>query len=195
VIANKTVRRRKPKTGRNVRGNSRDPNRGTWCTSEDIAAAVGPFDVDPFSNPRSHIVSTYRCMLEDGGDGFGDGKTPGMFRDGAKHTHGHPFSIATERTRVFLQPDYLFVQRALDHYAHTRWCALLRFDPRPDWFKRVWRRTRLCCVLWRCDFEPPPGVTAPGSTFPHALLYSNPDDVTEAVLRRSIAWKVNRNGT
>lgn len=170
----------------NVRGGSSDVLRGAWCTRREVADAVGPWMLDPFSNPRSHIVAGHRCMLEDGGDGFGDG-SPGMFRAG-----GDSFPMrATPDWRVWLQPPYAkgWVDRVLDHYGHTRFCALLRFDPRPPWFDRVYALASYVVLLKCSDFDAPPGVSDPGSTFPHALFYANPDDVTAAVLRLGFGWR------
>jgi hypothetical protein len=178
---------------RNVRGGNNDPARGSWCTEKRIAVAVGPRDLDPFSNPRSHIIAARTCMLENGGDGFGDGETPGSYKCGGEVPE---YGVADENTSTWFQPDYRkgFVMRAFNHYAHTRYTALLRFDPRPDWFKRVYAASELVCVLWECNFEPPPGVDDPGSTFPHALFYRYAADVTNEVLRMSISWRKKTNG-
>jgi hypothetical protein len=172
----------------NVRGGSRDPNRGTWCTPLAVANAIGSFNVDPFSNPRSHIDAAHACSLENGDDGFGNGSPGSYFR----RAHGH--DIATENTRVFLQPPYDIVDRVLSHYSHTRFCALLRFDPRTTWFRRLWKHTALCCVFWNIQFEPPPGVATSSNSFPHALFYANAADVTDEALRMTIAWRTNRHG-
>jgi hypothetical protein len=186
-----------PQTTRNVRGNSKDPARGTACTPLWLARAVGPWDLDPFSNPRSHIASAQRCMLEDGGDGFGDG-TRGSFRCGADGELQH----ATETTRVWGQPDYLFTLRAFRHYAHTRWCFLLRFDPRPEWFDLVHDAAEavaiprgtydLACerrLSSTFNFELADGLRASGNTFPHALYYRRFDDITPAVKRTCIVYR------
>lgn len=177
----------------NVRGNSNDPTRGSWCTPKEYAEAVGHFDLDPFSNPRSHIDSTWRCMLENGGDGFGDG-TPGSFIDGAFHG---PLLNAVAGSRVWLQPPYSkgFVDRAFKHYRHTRWTALLRFDPRPPWWQMVYDASELVAVV-EIEFEPPPGVkNAGGNSFPHALYYRHAGDVTPAVLRMAAAvWRKKSRG-
>lgn len=179
TIANKTARKV------NVRGGSKDPNRGTWCTPTHVAEAMGSFFLDPFSNPRSHIQSEERCMLEDGGDGFGDGCTPGSYRPS-----GCPERIARVQHSVFLQPPYEIVMRALKHYEHTRFTALLRFDPRTTWFQRLYRLSSLVCVFRKIEFEPPPGVDAGGgNSFPHALYYRDARDVTDAVLRITYAWR------
>lgn len=199
-------------TAVNVRGGSRDPNRGTWRTPLTVATAIGPFDLDPFSNPRSHIVSAIACMLERGDDGFGTRDSrfqePGSYfianSDGPDF-HEHPelhaalvpalgmrgrFHVAASATRTFLQPPYSIVLRALRHYLHTRWCALLRFDPRPEWFDVVYDASELVCVLREIEFEPPPGVPkGGGNSFPHALFYRRAEDVTPEVLAMSIAWR------
>jgi len=172
----------------NVRGGSNDPNRGKWCTPKPVAIAVGPFDLDPFSNPHSHIVSTHRCMLEDGGDGFGSGE-PGSYRTGKVFGH------ADASNTVWIQPPYEIVMRALKHYEHTRFTALLRFDPRTTWFRRLYRASALVAVFRGIEFEPPPGIeTGGGNSFPHALFYRDARDVTEAVLRLTYAWRTG-NGT
>lgn len=174
----------------NVRGGSRDKKRGAYCTPKPLAIAVGHRDLDPFSNPHSHILADAACMLERGDDGFGDG-TPGSYSIAGVGTFK-----ATEETTVWFQPDYRFVQRAFDHYQHTRWTCLLRFDPRTDWMKRIIRQSELVCVLWEIEFEPPPGVAAGGgNSFPHALYYRRADDVTDDVLKRCISWRTKRHGT
>lgn len=178
-----------------VRGASRDPNRGKWCTRKQVADAVGGFDLDPCSNPHSHIVSQRRCMLEDGGNGLDDPQRPGSWRDGDGGSRSPIRGIADERTRVWIQPSYGIVQAVLDHYLHTRFVALLRFDPRTDWFKRLWARTALCGVLWDASFEPPPGVKASSNTFPHALFFARIEDATPAALRLVIAWRTNNGPT
>lgn len=158
--------------------------RGGWCTSAPIAKAVGRFDVDPFSNERSVIEADAACMLERGDDGFGDG-TPGSYR-----INGIGLLRATAATRVWFQPDYAFVNRAFEHYAHTRWTALLRFDPRVrTWFHRIYRAAGLIVVLRKCEFTPPPNVPASSNPTIHSLYYANADDVTDAVLRLGYAWR------
>lgn len=170
-------------------GGSKDENRGAWCTKKKWADRLGPFDHDPFSNPRSHILSTTRCMLEDGGDGFGDGQLPGSFRCGLG-----PIQVATADTSTFIQPPYEIVMRAIAHYEHTRFCALLRFDPSTKWFLRLYRIVELIAVPVgeRFNFEPPLGVKASSSTNPHAFYYRRAADAPREVLRNCIAWKVNR---
>lgn len=52
-----------------------EEQRGAWCSPPEYTAAAvdkdGPFDVDPFTNPRSTLLARHKCMLERGDDGFG----------------------------------------------------------------------------------------------------------------------------
>lgn len=40
------------------------------CTPRDLALELGAFDLDPCSNPRSHVQAATRYMLEEGRDGL-----------------------------------------------------------------------------------------------------------------------------
>jgi hypothetical protein len=179
-------------TRANVKGGSGDEDRGAWCTSKDWAAAVGPWDLDPFSNPRSHIASVTRCMLEDGGDGLGADEQPGSWISGGVNpSHG----VADELARVWIQPPYELVAAAIAHYGHTRFCALLRWSPDVKaWFPELWKRTAVVCHPFgeRMEFEAPPGVDKSGDMpFPHALFYAHESDVTDAVRARCIVWRID----
>lgn len=171
----------------NVNGGSGDPLRGSYCTPKKWADLIGSWGLDPFSNPRSHIVSSRSCQLERGDNGLEPGP-PGTYRIG-----GRVFR-ATAATRVFIQPPYEIVHEAISHYGHTRFCALLRFDPSTDWFLRLRRLTKLFAVplAERFEFEPPPGVEASGNPYPHAFYFANPADATPELLRRCEAWTRNR---
>lgn len=179
----------KAKAKTNVLGGSKDLARGSWCTPKAWAERVGPFDLDPLSNPRSHIQATQSCQLERDEDGLWN--KPGDYlvadpQDRLRALVGH----AGADTRVWLQPPYELVLETIAHYGHTRFTALLRFDPSTEWFRRLYRLTSLVCVpRTRIDFEPPPGVKASSNPFPHALFYRCPDDATPAVLRACIAWR------
>lgn len=169
-----------------VRGGSDDPERGTWCTNPKLAKALGRFHVDPFSNPDSYIEADAACMLERGDDGFGKERVKRL-GEGWFFRSQFGYSRTYADTKVFIQPPYKrgFPMRAFRHYAHTRWVCLLRFDPRPEWFDLVLDACELYAVIRDPEarnFEPPPGVTAPGSTFPHALYYRHAEDVTDDVL-------------
>ena len=184
------MKAKKPKSA--VRGGSGDVARGTWCTPRVWAERVGPFDHDPFSNPRSHVVTATRSMLEDGGNGLLNREAPGSWRCGKTRVVG----CADAESRVWIQPPYELVLDAIAHYKHTRFCALLRFDPSTEWFRRLYRLTSLVCVpRSRIEFEPPPGVAGSANQpFPHALYYARAVDATPAVLRACISWRTG-NGT
>lgn len=135
-----------------------DEQRGAWCSPPEWCERVterGPFDLDPFTNPRSTLAVTRQCMLERGDDGFGlDMRAaPGahyvntarcQFCSGTGRrrevTASHcecsmcGYHVATAETRVWIQPDYGFVLEALAHYGHTRFVALLRLDTSTLWF-------------------------------------------------------------
>lgn len=181
------------KRSRNVRGKSGEKARGAFCTPLHVARAVGPFYLDPFSNPHSHIIAERVCMLEDGGDGFGGGRPgPGAYKCGGQFPL---YGTADENTKTWIQPDYSFVMRALLHYGHTRFVALLRFDPRTLWFKWLFARCEAIRPFWDIQFDPPPGVEVDGkgtNSFPHALFYKFADDVTDDVRGMTFGWKKSR---
>lgn len=184
----------------NVKGGSGEVDRGMWCTSKEWAVAVGAWDLDPFSNPRSHILSAARCMLEDGGDAFGGGKpgdSAGLYLTGNSHGVQPMSGRADELTRVWIQPPYELVAQAIAHYGHTRFCALLRWSPDVKaWFPELWRRTAVVCHPWceRMEFEPPPGVSSSGDMpYPHALYYAHEADVTDEVRARCLVWRINHD--
>lgn len=172
-----------------VSGGSGETDRGTWITAKRWADAVGRWDLDPFSNPRSHIVAEHRCMLEDGGDGLcplpdmDDAASAGAYRIASGEVH-----IAGAETRVWIQPPYEIVEDVIAHYGHTRFCALLRLDASTGWFARLWERTQVIALAkgTREFFEPPPGVKASGNPQPHAFFYADPRDVTPAIAESCI---------
>lgn len=176
----------------NVAGGSGEVDRGMWCTPKEIATAVGAWDLDPFSNPRSHIVAVHRCQLENSGDGFGDGSGPGSYR-----VANRAAEYAGPETRVWLQPPYerRFMLDVVDHYKHTRFCALLRWSPDTEWFARLWSHVRIVAFLRgeRLEFEPPPGLESSSNPYPHALYYADERDVTDEVRAMCIVWRVDHS--
>jgi hypothetical protein len=163
------------------------PDRGAWCTPKPIAQSVGSWDLDPFTNPRSLIRATDLCMLEDGGDGFGDRSAPGVYRVGRGKQ-----KVAGARTRVWLQPDYGYVLEAVQHYGHTQFCALLRLDPSTEWFDYLYARSELILIPKgdRIEFDPPPGVEASSNPYPHGLYYARAKDATEQIRELCYEWRV-----
>lgn len=183
-------------TTANVHGGSGERRRGSYCTPRKWALAVGPWDLDPFSNPHSHIAAERRCMLENGGDGLVDQEQPGSWREGGDHPPGvASHGVAGADTRVWIQPDYRIVLKAIAHYGHARFCALLRFAPDTRWFRAMWPRVAVIAVpMERIPFETPDGIEIAGADegedagapFPHVLYYSDPRDVTEEIARLCI---------
>jgi hypothetical protein len=158
---------------------------GSWCTPKWLADMIGTFDLDPCSNPRSHVRATKRLALETGDDGL-------------------DISTVQKRTqtlsaqawwglRVFINPPYErgSVLRWLDAYRHTRWCFLLRFDPSTEWFGKIYDAAELIAVPRgrRVNFEPPPGVKASSNAIAHALYWRHAADAPDAVIRNCVCWR------
>lgn len=196
----------------NVNGGSGETARGAWCTPKKWAERVGEWDLDPFSNPRSHIVSKASCQLERRDNGLFVPQTPGSYwvAPGADATSEHDaviaaveamergeleMSIARSSTRVFIQPPYDIVLEAIAHYGHTRFCALLRFDPSTDWFAALWALTDVVAIPFgeRLDFEPPPGIDSSSNPYPHAFFYASERDVTDEIRKHCIVLRVERS--
>lgn len=182
----------------NGNGGSGDPMRGAYCTPKKYADAVGEWDLDPFSNPRSHIRSELACLLERGDNGLMVPSTPGSYwiapldRESMEQGATAEMFVATPETRVFLQPPYSIVEEAIAHYGHTRFCALLRFDPSTEWFARLWALTTAIAIPVgeRIEFEPPPGVEASANPYPHAFYYSDESDITDEIRQLCIVLRV-----
>lgn len=177
----------------NVAGGSGEVTRGTWCTPKALAIAVGPWDLDPFSNPRSHVAAARRCMLEDGGDGFAGGDGGGMY--GMYRVRTRDTEYAESATRVWIQPPYELVLDAIDHYKHTRFGALLRWAPDTKWFAHLWPLVQAVAFPRgeRLEFEPPEGIEASSNPYPHALYYADERDVTDEVRAMCIVWRVDHS--
>lgn len=193
--------------------------RGAWCSPVEYTDAAGPFDVDPFTNPRSTLVARHTCMLERGDDGFGLAMrdVPGCFYVNPKHCEeclgqgvvtvprevsdvGHRrcescgYRVAHDTWRMWMQPPYDIVPEAIEHYGHTRFVALLRLDTSTGWFETLWN---LCEVIMvprgdRLEFVPPPGVKASSNPFPHGLYYRHAEDAPEAIKALCVPWPCPR---
>lgn len=169
----------------NVSGGSGETDRGAWCTLRKWTERVGHFDVDPFSNPRSTVLSTVRCMLEDGGNGLADIELPGSWISGGETPAS---GVADANTKLWGQPPYSIVEEAVKHYRHTRFCFLLRLDPSTDWFELLWERTQVLAIPLgdREMFDPPPGIAASSNPQPHAFYYAHASDITPAIAESCI---------
>lgn len=133
----------------------RTTNRDAWCTPREIAELIGPVDLDPCSNERSHIQAA-NTLCGRSADDCGLSIAPVM-----------PSWI-----RAFINPPYSRGQviRWVDAYLHVDFMFLLRWDPSTTWFKRLMSAKP---YIWffqnRIEFEPPPGVQSSSNPFPHAL--------------------------
>lgn len=156
-------------------------DRGGWCTPKWLADMIGHWDLDPCSNPRSHVVAGTKYMLERGEDGL------------AHENAIHGFLV--DKTRVYINPPYEngSVARWFEAYKHTNWCFLLRFDPSTKWFEPIYRAAEVVAVPLgrRVNFEPPPGVKASSNAIAHALYYKRAQDVTPAVFAACAWWRPN----
>ncbi len=163
----------------NVMGNSGVKIRGNWCSPKWLALLLGHHDIDPCSNPRSHIQAVVRLMLEN----FGD---DGLAGEPGQYLRGGKICATTSRTRSFVNNPYGpgIVEQWVDHWAGvTDHTFLLRWDPSTAWFDKLMGLTNF---VWfpdkraetsRINFEPPPGVEASSQAFPHALyMRSRPND-------------------
>jgi hypothetical protein len=189
-LVRQTPRRQSSKAGgltvNPVGGSGEVEGRDSACTPAWLAKLIGPVDVDPCSNPRSHIQAVDRVMLENGGDGlFEDAGSGHYLHDGmVKH--------ADDCTQTFDNPPYARGQviRWVRHWYHTDFIFLLRWDPSPEWFFTLLPK---CAYVWfpyptdavskkkRLEFEPPPGVTFSSNPFPHALyLRERPNEALRA---------------
>lgn len=120
------------------------------CTPRDLAVALGTFDTDPCTNPRSHIAARVQYMLERGEDGL-----------------SLPWSGV-----VYCNPPYSdplpWAQRLRAH--DDSWVALVKLDPTTQW----WRELMAACGAWapfrkRLRFEKPGNVGS--ADFPCALVW------------------------
>ncbi len=163
-----------------------EDGRGSWCTPKKYADIVGRFDVDPFTNARSHIKADYACMLEQGDDGLA-GPNPGEFYLNALRRK----VLAEATERVWIQPPYDIVLKAIRHYGHTRFTALLRLDPSTQWFEELYKLSEIILVPARdrIEFDPPPGVKPSSNPFPHGFFYRHEADVPDALRELCFEWR------
>jgi hypothetical protein len=128
-----------------------DIDTDSWCTNRELARLVGHFSTDPCSNPRSHIQSDDRFMLERGDDGL----------------------VKPWGWSVWCNPPYSdplpWAKRLAKH--DGPWCALIKLDPTTKWWaKLVDNGGTYALFRSRVKFERPdkPPLTA---NFPSALVF------------------------
>ncbi len=159
--------------------------RGSWCTPKKYADLVGSFDVDPLTNARSHIVANWTCQLERGDDGLAG-------ESGEFYVASEDLILkATHEHRVWIQPPYDIVLKAIRHYGHTRFTALLRLDPSTQWFSELYALSEVILVPARdrIEFDPPPGVKPSSNPFPHGFFYKHAADVPSALRDVCLEWR------
>lgn len=161
-----------------------EDGRGSWCTPKKYADKVGRFHLDPFSNDRSHIKADLACWLERGENGLG-GPDAGAF-----YSRSGPLR-ADDTWRVWIQPPYDIVLKAIRHYGHTRFTALLRLDPSTQWFAELYKLSEIILVPAgdRIEFDPPPGVKPSSNPFPHGFFYKHEADVPDALREVCFEWR------
>jgi hypothetical protein len=151
-------------------------DRDTWCTPKWITDALGPVDLDPCANERSHVDARETYRLDRGEDGL-------VLADG----------VFTDQ-RVFINPPYSNVRPWIAAYKHTRFTFLLKLDPSTKWFAELFEATALILIPrgTRVQFEAPPGVPpeqANANPFPHALFFSRVEDATAELINLCFPWR------
>lgn len=152
-------------------------DRDTWCTPQWLAEAVGPFDVDPCTNERSHVRATKKLQIERGEDGLAMAQ----------------FIPATKR--VWCNPPYSRGQviQWVTAYKHTRFVFLLRLDSSTKWFRELFASCELILLSRkRVNFEPPPGVQGQDVRFPHALFFARAEDATPEIRALCFEWHLSK---
>ena len=153
----------------NVYGGSGEKARGSFCTPKWLADRIGPVDIDPCSNERSHIQARIRLC-----------GTPGEPLDcGLTQARTVPAGWRSFENPPYERTEAGGVGAWINAYAHTDFIFLLRWDTSTKWFTSL---VNLDPWIWfpterRIEFEPPPGVKASSNPFPHALFCkSRPND-------------------
>lgn len=101
-----------------------DGSTDAQCTPRDLALELGMFGLDPCSNPRSHVQSFKRYMLEEGQDGLA---LPWTIVPG-----GPPCSVYVNGPYSDPLP---WCQRLRAHDAP--WCSLWKLDTTTAWFREL----------------------------------------------------------
>lgn len=163
--------------------------RNCWCTPKWLADLIGPVAVDPATNDRAHIQAMVKIILEKGDTGIHDPGVPGSFRYSGR------LAKAERRDVVFCNPPYGHgeVIRWVNHYLHTQFIFLLRWDPSTEWFSAL---KKAATHVWfpndRLNFEPPPRIKSSTNPFPHALYMARPGQgLLERLATKGTLWLPN----
>lgn len=138
------------------------------CTPRAVADALGEFDLDVCSNPRSHIRARRAYMLERGEDGLSAPWSGTIWCNGP-YSYPDPWC---ERLRAYSEP----------------WAALWKLDATTAW----WRSLMAARAWWapfriRLAFERPGNVGA--ANFVSALVWKDWEPSKEL---RSMLWEPRR---
>lgn len=138
-----------------------NPSSDEWCTPAWLATLVGRFDLDPCSNPMSHVNSYATCMRGHGVD----------HRLNSIADDGLSLDWSSFRS-VWLNPPYSNVGPwavKLSEYFGP-WCALLKLDPTTRWWATLMRTNpTIAPFRKRIKFE---GAQSMSANFPSVLLFS-----------------------
>ena len=145
------------------------------CTPRPLALALGRFDLDVCSNPRSHILADRSLMLENGDDGL-------------THTWDRPDGLPA---LVFCNKPYSYPDPWCERLRFHRgeWVALPKFDPTTKW----WRNLMAPRPWWapfrqRLKFEKPGNVGS--ADFVSALVWTRGWEPSREV--RAMLWAPRR---
>jgi hypothetical protein len=94
-----------------------DGSTDAQCTPRDLALDLGAFDLDPCSNPRSHVQASTRYMLEAGQDGL---SLPWFGSVWCNGPYSNPLP---------------WCERLRDH--DGPWCSLWKLDTTTRWFAEL----------------------------------------------------------
>lgn len=128
------------------------------CTPRELALALGRFDLDVCSNPRSHIVADRAFMLENGDDGLAEPWT---------RADGSPATLWCNGPYSYPDP---WCKRLRAH--EGSWCALWKLETTTEWFRQLmasgasWAPFRM-----RLRFEKPGNVG--GADFCSMLVWKD----------------------
>lgn len=161
------------------RGDGPKPDRDQWCSPLIITDAVGPVDLDPCANARSHVQARRTFRLDRGQNGLVLAR------------------FVAALTLTYINPPFSRgnVAKWIAAYAHVRFIFMLRMDTSTKWFADVEGRSEAIAVLreQRTNFEAPPGVDGDDSnTFPHCLFYARAADITDAIRDLCYIWEPKR---
>ena len=144
-------------------------SRDSWCTPKWLADLIGPVDLDPCSNDRSHVQAATKW-------------------DGAPHDGLALAHTVHERARVFINSPYSRGQviQWVRAYRHTDFMFLVRLDPSTAWWALLMReRPHVWMPDRRIGFDPPPRVKASTNPFPHAIVART---LSPAMLTAGYPW-------